>query len=420
MVNNKILIITYYWPPSGGSGVQRWLSFSNSLVNMGYDVTVLTAEFPDYPLTDMSLKSEIDPLIKILKVPVFEPAKLFKSKKTNSDNIEVNGILNYLKLFIRSNFFFPDSRMFWINDVVNTASSIINKNNINCVITTSPPFSLNIIGFKLKLRNNIKWISDYRDPWSDFFQFKNMPMFNYVKNKHTKWEEKCLKLADSVIVTSPSLKKTYSKINNNTHLITNGFNDIEETYANENFGIIYSGVMKYSQNPKMLWKVLHEISKSNKSFRKDFSLKLIGSFDKSVHQNKYLKKLKENVVFVDYMSKDTLAENLSIGKVFILCDVNQLDGGGNLIPGKFFHYLSYKIPIIAFSSINSDTYNIVKETKSGNVFDFSNEIDLKNHILELYSNFKNGNCLVNTNDIERYKYSNLSLELRDVINKINN
>ena len=120
------------------------------------------------------------------------------------------------------------------------------------------------------------------------------------------------------------------------------------------------------------------------------------------------------------MSKDTLAENLSIGKVFILCDVNQLDGGGNLIPGKFFHYLSYKIPIIAFSSINSDTYNIVKETKSGNVFDFSNEIDLKNHILELYSNFKNGNCLVNTNDIERYKYSNLSLELRDVINKINN
>ena len=419
MVNNKILIITYYWPPSGGSGVQRWLSFSNSLVNMGYDVTVLTAEFPDYPLIDMSLKSKIDPLIKILKVPVFEPAKFFKSKKTNSDNIEGKGILNYLKLFIRSNFFFPDSRMFWINDVVNTASSFINKNNINCVVTTSPPFSLNIIGFKLKLRNDIKWISDHRDPWSDFFQFKNMPMFNYVKNKHTKWEERCLRLADSVIVTSPSLKKTYSKINNNTHLITNGFNDIEDTYANENFGIIYSGVMKSSQNPKMLWKVLYEISKVNKSFSKDFSLKLIGSFDKSIHQNKHLKKLKENVVFEDYMSKDTLAENLSIGKVFILCDVDQLDGG-NLIPGKFFHYLSYKIPIVAFSSIKSDTYNIVKETKSGNVFEFSNEIDLKNHILELYSNFKNGNYLLSSSDIEKYKYSNLSSELRDIINKINN
>ena len=329
MVNNKILIITYYWPPSGGSGVQRWLSFSNSLVNMGYDVTVLTAEFPDYPSNAghkvICLDKDKNKINNLSsgEVPIFEPAKFFKSKKTNSDNIEGKGILNYLKLFIRSNFFFPDSRMFWINDVVNTASSFINKNNINCVITTSPPFSLNIIGFKLKLRNNIKWISDYRDPWSDFFQFKNMPMFNYVKNKHTKWEERCLRLADSVIVTSPSLKKTYSKINNNTHLITNGFNDIEDTYANENFGIIYSGVMKSSQNPKMLWKVLYEISKANKSFRKDFSLKLIGSFDKSIHQNKHLKKLKENVVFEDYMSKDTLAENLSIGKVFILCDVDR-------------------------------------------------------------------------------------------------
>ena len=419
MINNKILIITYYWPPSGGSGVQRWLNFSNNLVDMGYDVTVLTAEFPNYPLIDQSLNNYINPLIKILKVPVFEPAKFFKSKKNNSDNIEGNGMINYLKLFIRANLFFPDSRMFWINDVVNIASSFINNNNINYVITTSPPFSLNIIGYKLKLRNNIKWISDYRDPWSDFFQFKNMPMFKYVKKKHIKWEEKCLMLADSVIVTSPSLKNIYSKINDNTYLITNGFKDIEETIESENFEIIYSGVMKSLQNPKLLWKVLYEISKSNLSFKKDFKLNLIGSFDKSIHQNKYLKKLKEKVVFINYMSKDVLDKKLSLGKVFVLCDVNQ-KGGGNLIPGKFYHYLSYKIPIIAFSSLNSDTYNIINETKSGNVFDFSNEIDLKNHILELYSNFKNGNCSLNINDIEKYKYSNLSSELQSVIKKTNN
>ena len=165
MVDKKILIITYYLPPSGCSGVQRWLNFSNYLVDLGYDVTVLSPEFADYPILDNSLINQINPLVKILKVPVFEPAKFFKSKSKNSDNIENKGIINYLKLFIRSNFFFPDSRMFWINDVVKRASSFINKNNINCVITTSPPFSTNIIGYKLKLKNNIKWISDYRDPW---------------------------------------------------------------------------------------------------------------------------------------------------------------------------------------------------------------------------------------------------------------
>ena len=184
MINNKILIITYYWPPSGGSGVQRWLNFSNNLVDMGYDVTVLTAEFPNYPLIDQSLNNYIIPLIKILKVPVLEPNNFLNIKKAN--NTKPLGIANRLMIWVRANIFFPDSRMFWIKKVVNIASSFINNNNINYVITTSPPFSLNIIGYKLKLRNNIKWISDYRDPWSDFFQFKNMPMFNYVKNKHIK------------------------------------------------------------------------------------------------------------------------------------------------------------------------------------------------------------------------------------------
>ena len=239
MVDKKILIITYYWPPSGGSGVQRWLNLSNYLVDMGCDVTVLSPEFANYPILDNSLINELNPLIKILKVPVFEPAKFFKSKTNNSDNIENRGILNYFKLFIRSNFFFPDSRMFWINDVVKSASSCINKNNINCVITTSPPFSLNIIGYKLKLKNNIKWISDYRDPWSDFFQFKKMPMFSNIRKKHFDWEKKCLKTADSVLVTSPSLKTTYSKINPNTHLITNGFDTFKKTIESTGFEIIY-------------------------------------------------------------------------------------------------------------------------------------------------------------------------------------
>ena len=102
--------------------------------------------------------------------------------------------------------------------------------------------------------------------------------------------------------------------------------------------------------------------------------------------------------------------------MFILCDVNQPDGG-NIIPGKFFHYMSYKIPIIAFSSKNSDTSNIVNETKCGNVFDFSNEIDLKNHILEQYSNFKNGTYLVKPTEIEKYKYSSLSSKLGSLIKK---
>ena len=201
MQNNKLLIISYYWPPSGGSGVQRWLSFSNSLVNMGYDVTVLTAEFPDYPLTDMSLKSEIDPSIKVFSIPILEPSSLFK--KNSSDNIKSSNIFQKIKLWIRANLFFPDSRMFWIKDVTKQAINYIKNNNIDCLITTAPPFSTHILGLNIKKNTKIYWLADFRDPWSDFFQFKLLPMSAYIRNKHLKFENKCLNYADSIMVVLP-------------------------------------------------------------------------------------------------------------------------------------------------------------------------------------------------------------------------
>ena len=417
MRNKKILLITYYWPPAGGSGVQRWLYFANNLAEMGYDVCVITSKSKNYQLFDQELENYVSSKIKLIKISSFEPAKFFKSNNSNSDNINFDGLFNKIKLFIRANFFFPDSRKFWINKVVKTSIKYINSNEIDYLITSSPPFSLNIIGYKIKSKTNIKWISDCRDPWSDFFQFRIMPMSNYIFNKHLKWEQICLKSADTVIVTSPSLRNAYSKVNSNTYLINNGFEKYNEVNNSGLFNIVYSGVMKSSQNPIMLWKVLADLCKSNESFKNDLKIKLIGDFDSSIFKNKNIIELEKKVSFIGYASKLNLNTHLCESSVFLLCDIND-SKGGNLIPGKFYDYLSYKIPIIAFSNKNSDTYNIVKETNSGNVFDFSNEFDLKNHILELYSNFKNNKLILNKNSSNKYLISNLTLELNKLLKKL--
>jgi hypothetical protein len=244
-----------------------------------------------------------------------------------------------------------------------------------------------------------------------------MPMSNYIFNKHLKWEEICLKSADSVIVTSPSLRNVYSKVNSNTYLINNGFEKYNDVNNSGLFNIVYSGVMKSSQNPIMLWKVLADLCKSNESFKNDLKIKLIGDFDSSIFKNKNITELGKKVSFIGYTSKLNLNTHLCESSVFLLCDIND-SKGGNLIPGKFYDYLSYKIPIIAFSNKNSDTYNIMKETNSGNVFDFSNEFDLKNHILELYSNFKNNNLILSKNNSNKYLISNLTLELNKLLKKL--
>ena len=417
MINNKLLIISYYWPPSGGSGVQRWLNFSNILVKNGWDITVFTAEKANYPITDNRLEQTVDESIKVFRVPILEPAGFFKTN--NTDNVKSLSFFQRIILWIRANLFFPDSRMFWIKNVTNQATKYIKQNNIDCLITTAPPFSTHVIGLNIKKNTNIKWVSDFRDPWVDFFQFKLLPMSSFIRNKHSKFENKCLNFADAIITTSPSLTKTYSLKNSNSYTLTNGFNSIIDNKETDKFLMMYSGVMKSIQNPKSFWKILKEICLENQNFSDDLLVRFIGNFDKEIVNNNDIKLIESKIKFEKYLEKSKLDIEMSKAKVLILSSVN-LNTVNNIIPGKLFYYFSFKRPILAFSKLNSDVSDIISRTSTGKVFDYSNEVDLKKYILELYSNYKTKKNNFKPKGIALFTYDNLSKSLDDLLkNTIN-
>ena len=413
----KILLITYYWPPAGGSGVQRWLNFSKYLVELGWNITVLVPDNPSYPIIDNSISKSISSSLEVIKVPIFEPVNILnRSNKKNRDHINSSGLFYKIILWIRSNLFFPDSRMFWINKVSKLASSYVIKNNIDCIITTAPPFSTHVIGYNIKLKTNVKWIADFRDPWSDFFPFKQLPMSNIIKERHLKWEQKCLTYCDTVLTTSPSLTKTYLKANKNTHTVTNGYEAVIKTEPTDKFVVLYTGVMKSVQNPQNLWIVLKELCMENKDFSKDLLVDLIGDFDSSIVNDNYIKSLSSNIRFKGYLDVVNLKEQLKKAEVLLLSSVN-LEGVNNIIPGKLFLYLSVKKPILAFSALDSDVENIINETKSGRVFDYSNKVELKKYILVLYNQFKAKHNSIDSIEIDKYSYKHLSKKLSDIIDK---
>jgi glycosyltransferase involved in cell wall biosynthesis len=414
-MSNKILIISYYWPPSGGSGVQRWVNFSNKLSLSGCEVTVITAQNPNYPVLDNKLDSIINKSVKVIKIPIFDPTALIKRK--NSDNISVNNkIFSKILLWIRANLFFPDSRMFWIKKVSKQATDYIKKNNVKCLITSAPPFSTHIIGQNVKNNTNVRWISDFRDPWSDFFQFKLLPLKSFMKKKHFKAELNTLKLSDAVITTSPSLTKKYSLINENSFTVFNGFNSFVKTKSSKKFTLMYSGIMKTIQNPKFFWLVLIDICKTNKSFFNDLCVRFIGDFDNEIINHLKDSSIESKVTFEKYLEKENLDKEMSAANVLILCTVN-LNTVKNVIPGKLYYYFSLNRPIIAFSNLDSDLNEIITKTNSGKVFDYLNEIDLKNHILELYSEYKSGKNNYNPKNTGNYTYDTLSKKLNEIINK---
>ena len=211
----KILIITYYWPPSGGAGVQRWVKFIKYFNKYNIKPYVITVDpnSASYPLVDNTLSNDIPKNTPVYLTKTFEPYNYYK--KINKKEIPYAGFANEgnpnliqkTARFIRGNFFIPDARKGWNKFAYAKALEVIEKENIDSVITTSPPHSTQLIGLKLKKELNIKWIADLRDPWTDIYYYESMLHTKWAKLKDEAYEKEVIEKADQLIVVSDSIKQ---------------------------------------------------------------------------------------------------------------------------------------------------------------------------------------------------------------------
>ena len=211
MQNRKVLIITYYWPPSAGSGVQRWLKFTKYLPLNGWEPIVYTPSNPSFDIVDQGLNQEIGKDVRVIKKKILEPYSLVnllgKKSKMNTGLVSTKkkGFKSRALDYIRGNYFIPDPRRFWIRPSVKRLSKLIKEENIEIVITTGPPHSMHLIGLGLKRKLKIKWIADFRDPFSklDFLDTYNISKKN--RQKYYQLETDILNNADRVMATSYSM-----------------------------------------------------------------------------------------------------------------------------------------------------------------------------------------------------------------------
>ena len=409
---NKIGILTYYWPPSGGSGVQRWLRFSNELVKLGYDVHVFTFKNPKYPIVDNELLKKVDNKIKVNFISGFELPNFLTNKNSNSSESYKN---SGVKSFVRELFFFPDSRKYLISPSVKYIKKYIEKTSLNCLISSGPPHSMHLVGLKLKKTTNLKWISDFRDPWSNFVQNKFLNRLESTKIKHENKENLVLKFSDAVLTTSKSLNKEFKLKNHNTFYTPSGFESFIKSKDYNKFRILYAGSMKEFQNPINLWIALKELIESDISFKDLVEIVLIGNIDKNIIENKEFRLL-QNTKVVSYLSKDNLDKEISISELLLVCSVN-VEGSNDIIPGKFYHYLSSGKKILGISNRGTDLEKIIKETKSGMSFSYDNHADLKNYIYKCFSDYKDGKVNNQKTD-DKFLSSNIAKNISEIISKL--
>jgi len=418
----KVLIMTYYWPPAGGSGVQRWLKFVKYFRDFGIEPIIFTTDKANYAIEDATLINEVPENIEVLKLPIWEPNNILsffgKNKKESAGFLNPNpSLFGKVLQFIRANFFIPDARKFWIKPSVNYLEKYISENNIETIITTGPPHSLHLIGLKLKEKLKIKWISDFRDPWTEIDYFHQLPLTKSAIKKHFKLEKLVLENSDAVVVVGDTMKANFDKYSNNVKTITNGFDTFKngETFKlDEKFSITHIGLMNADRNAPIFWEVLAEICAENKTFKSDLGVKLVGSVDSSIQQMVKECNLRGNVEYINYVPHNEVLEYQKKSQVLLLV-VNNVPSAKGIITGKIFEYLNSNRPILAIAPEDGDLARIIENTNAGIVVGFENKKILKKNILDLYQLYKKDSLKVNSKNIEQYHRKELTKQMSELI-----
>ncbi|WP_396634777.1 glycosyltransferase family 4 protein [Maribacter sp. R86514] len=421
----KVLVITYYWPPAGGPGVQRWLKFVKYLRDFGIEPVLYIPENPHYPLLDESFSHDIPDDLKIYKHSIREPyriASVFSSKKTkriSSGIIQTKNqsFLEKVLLWVRGNLFLPDARKFWVKPSVGFLKDVLIKEGIETIITTGPPHSVHLIGYYLQKSQPLNWIADFRDPWTTIGYHKKLKLSSSAEKKHKQLESDVLNAADKIIVTSNTTKLEFQQITNQPiEVITNGYDcEIASSYKlDSKFTIAHIGSLLSGRNPMNLWRVLSILVKENEDFKKALQLRFIGVVSEEILASISEAGLQEYIEIVGYVTHHEALACQKSSQVLLLVEIDSVDTIG-IIPGKLFEYMAAKRPILGIGPKNWEVAGIVKETKTGQMFDYSDDIELKNVLLNWFQQFQKGELQITSGSIKQYSRRELTRKLVEYI-----
>ncbi|MCD6660197.1 MAG: glycosyltransferase family 4 protein [Lentimicrobium sp.] len=428
----KVLIVTYYWPPSGGAGVQRWLKFVKYLRNFGWEPVVYTPENPEYPAIDNSLLKDIPQGIEIVRTPIWEPYSFYKklvgAKKTERINAgflsekKRPGLAERFSIWLRGNFFIPDARKFWINPSIKFLVKYLKQHPVDAIVSTGPPHSMHMIALGVKKRTGLPWLADFRDPWTNIDFYHELMLSSWADRKHHKQEMSVLKKADEVVVISNSMKTDFLKLLKRDYsVITNGYDQDDiagvDVRIDERFSVAHIGTMVKTRNPLLLWEVLSEEVLKDTDFANDLEIKLVGSVDYSVTESIEAAGLGNYVNKISYVPHNEVVKIQQQSQVLLLL-INDTPNAKVILPGKFFEYMAARRPILCIGPRDGDAAEVILETNAGYVSEKDDKESIRKAINELYSRFRTGKNIVDSKGIARFSRESLTGRMAECLSVI--
>lgn len=426
------MILTYYWPPGSGPGVQRWLKFCKYLPEYGWQPTVITVKNGSYPYEDVTLVDDVPTSLRVLKTDTFEPFRMYnllRGKKGKQVEVAMGSIKGTPSLFsrianyIRSNYFIPDARVGWNKYALRAAIREIELNKPDLIITTGPPHSTHLVGLKLKSLYQIPWIADFRDPWTTIYYNALLKRTNSSIRKDQNFENEVVKKADILVVTTPGMKEEFADRSSNIETIPNGYDeeDFEEVNLkkeDENFRLAYIGNLKENQNLPALWKAIKSLSEDI-NFKSKFRLCLTGSVHQSIRndiQNQGISDLVEYHPFVEHKTAVRRMQNSDC----LLLPIPVSTRNHVILTGKLFEYLASRRPILAIGPIQGNASQILNECQHSPMLDYADQKGIEAQVKSLFDKAEqSGLCeIVGNDNYLKYSRKGLALFLSETMIKL--
>ena len=438
MFMKRVLIISYYWPPTGGSGVQRWVKFAKYLPAEGWQPVIYTPENPEQLAVDASLEAEVPTEAEIIRRRIVEPYEMYKKLLRKSGHskeaVEVNPVnaqnksfLQKVAMWIRGNFFRPDPRCLWIRPSVRFLKKYLIEHPVDLIVSTGPPQSMHMIGRRLARETGLPWIADFRDPWTKIFYFKHLSMTRATERWHHKMEKKVLDDATSVVAVSPLVQQDFQAMTQTpVELITNGFDECDfhqepfkmaEGGPQQLFTITHTGLFAADGNPTVLWEVLAEKCRTCEEFRKSLRINLIGKTDEQIIKAAHDAGLGDNVYDLGYQHHARAVDEQRKASLLIL-PLRKEPEYKAVLPGKLFEYLASYRPILGIGQPDGAMSMILDSTKTGVVFDWEDKEAIAKYIDECWEKHLEGSLRVEGSDISQFTRRNLTRRMAQLFEEV--
>ena len=427
----RVLVIAYYWPPSGGSGVQRWVKFCKYLPAEGWQPVVYAPENADYPSLDPSLEADLPKDLEVLRGRIWEPyaayRKLLGGKNASTQVTEISSgkktWKQRLSLWIRANLFVPDPRVGWVKPSVKTLKAYLAEHPVDVIVTTGPPHSVHLIGLQLHKALGIPWIPDFRDPWSRMYYLKYLPMTEKTWNKLRRQEQTVLDSCSTVLACTPLVQEEFqAQTHTPVACITNGFDEAD--FAEKllprwdgHFNITHTGLFAADGNPLALWKVLGILAASEPGFREDLRIRLVGKVDKEILESIKAAGLSANVVALGPQNHATAILEQRAATILILPMRNDAQYRP-ILPGKLFEYLAARRPILGIGQEDGAMARVLFSAKAGITADWEDTAPMRAFLANAWRQHCEGGVPATDGDISPYTRRNLTHTLAQLLSQV--